>query len=39
MIVAANGHAFGGGLGLVAAADIAIAADTAAFSFRRVRVG
>lgn len=39
VIVAANGHAFGGGLGLVAAADIAIAADTAAFSFSEVRVG
>jgi len=39
VIVAANGHGFGGGLGLVAAADIAIAADTAAFSFSEVRVG
>jgi methylglutaconyl-CoA hydratase len=39
VIVAANGHAFGGGLGLVAAADIAIAADSAVFSFSEVRVG
>jgi methylglutaconyl-CoA hydratase len=39
VIVAANGHAFGGGLGLVAAADVAIAADTAAFSFSEVRIG
>jgi methylglutaconyl-CoA hydratase len=28
VIVAANGHAFGGGVGLVAAADIAIAVDS-----------
>jgi len=39
VVVAANGHAFGGGLGLVAAADIAIAADAARFSFSEVRVG
>jgi methylglutaconyl-CoA hydratase len=39
VIVAANGHAFGGGNGLVAAADIAIAVDTAKFSFSEVRVG
>jgi methylglutaconyl-CoA hydratase len=39
VVVAANGHAFGGGLGLVAAADIALAADTASFSFSEVRVG
>ena len=39
VIVAVNGHAFGGGIGLVAAADIAIAADTAAFAFSEVRVG
>jgi methylglutaconyl-CoA hydratase len=31
--------AFGGGVGLVAAADIAIAADTAKFAFSEVRVG
>jgi methylglutaconyl-CoA hydratase len=39
VIVAANGHAFGGGLGLIAAADIAIAVDTARFSFSEVRIG
>lgn len=39
MIAAVNGHAFGGGLGLVAAADIAIAADTAQMSFSEVRIG
>ena len=39
VVVAANGHAFGGGVGLVAAADIAIAADTAVFSFSEVRIG
>ena len=30
---------FGGGIGLVAAADIAIAADSARFAFSEVRVG
>jgi methylglutaconyl-CoA hydratase len=39
VIAAVNGHAFGGGLGLVAAADIAIAADGARFSFSEVRLG
>ena len=39
VIVAANGHAFGGGVGLVAAADIAIAVDSASFSFSEVRIG
>jgi methylglutaconyl-CoA hydratase len=39
VIVAANGHAFGGGVGLVAAADIAIAVDSAMLSFSEVRVG
>jgi methylglutaconyl-CoA hydratase len=39
VIVAANGHAFGGGVGLVAAADIAIAVDNATLSFSEVRVG
>ena len=39
VIVAANGHAFGGGVGLVAAADIALAVDGATFSFSEVRVG
>ena len=39
VIAAVNGHAFGGGIGLVAAADIAVAVDTARFSFSEVRVG
>jgi len=34
-----NGHAFGGGVGLVAACDLTVAADTAAFAFSEVRVG
>lgn len=39
VIAAVNGHAFGGGLGLVAAADISIAADGAQMSFSEVRIG
>jgi methylglutaconyl-CoA hydratase len=39
VIAAVNGAAFGGGAGLVAAADIAIAADNASFSFSEVRIG
>jgi len=39
VVAAVNGHAFGGGLGLVAAADIAIAADHAMFGFSEVRIG
>jgi len=39
VIAAVNGHAFGGGIGLVAAADIAIAVETAKFSFSEVRIG
>ena len=39
VIAAVNGAAFGGGLGLVAAADIAIAAESAKFSFSEVRLG
>jgi methylglutaconyl-CoA hydratase len=39
VIAAVNGHAFGGGVGLVAACDIAIAADSVAFSFSEVRIG
>jgi len=39
VIVAANGHAFGGGVGLVAAADVSIAVEGATFSFSEVRVG
>lgn len=34
-----NGHAFGGGVGLAAACDLTIAADSAMFSFSEVRVG
>lgn len=34
-----NGHAFGGGVGLVAACDLTLAADAAMFSFSEVRVG
>lgn len=39
VIAAVNGHAFGGGIGLVAACDIAVAVDTATFAFSEVRVG
>jgi len=39
VVVAANGHAFGGGVGLVAAADVAVAVEGATFSFSEVRVG
>lgn len=39
VIAAINGHAFGGGIGLVAAADIAISVDSARFSFSEVRLG
>ena len=39
VVVAANGHAFGGGIGLVAAADVALAVEGAMFSFSEVRVG
>jgi methylglutaconyl-CoA hydratase len=38
-IAAVNGHAFGGGIGLIAACDIAIAVETAKFAFSEVRVG
>src|SRR5262245_55806744 len=34
-----NGHAFGGGVGLAAACDLTVAADSAQFSFSEVRVG
>jgi len=39
VIAAVNGHAFGGGIGLIAACDIAIAVETAKFGFSEVRVG
>lgn len=39
VIAAVNGHAFGGGLGLVACADIAVAAEGAKFAFSEVRIG
>jgi methylglutaconyl-CoA hydratase len=39
VIAAVNGAAFGGGLGLVAAADIAIGAQSARMGFSEVRVG
>jgi methylglutaconyl-CoA hydratase len=39
VIVAANGHAFAGGLGMVAAADIAISVEEARFGFSEVRIG
>lgn len=39
VIVAINGAAFAGGLGLVGAADIAIAVDNATMSFSEVRIG
>ncbi len=34
-----NGHAFGGGVGLAAACDLTVAADSANFSFSEVRIG
>jgi len=39
VIAAVNGAAFAGGLGLVGAADIVIAAEDAPFSFSEVRIG
>ena len=39
VIAAVNGAAFAGGLGLVGASDIVIAADDAQFSFSEVRIG
>lgn len=39
VVAAVNGHAFGGGIGLVAAADIAIASEAAVLSFSEVRLG
>src|SRR5262249_58714299 len=34
-----NGHAFGGGIGLVAACDLVVASDAATFAFSEVRIG
>ena len=39
VIAAVNGPAFAGGLGLVAACDIAVTVETAVFSFSEVRIG
>ncbi|MGE0046927.1 MAG: enoyl-CoA hydratase-related protein [Hyphomonadaceae bacterium] len=39
VIAAINGPAFAGGLGLVAACDIVVAAESARFSFSEVRIG
>ncbi len=39
VVAAVNGAAYGGGVGLVAAADIAVAAESATFAFSEVRVG
>jgi len=39
VIARVNGHALGGGAGLVACADLAIAVDTATFGFTEARLG
>jgi len=39
VIACVNGPAFGGGVGLAAACDLTIAADSAVFSFSEVRIG
>lgn len=39
VIAAVNGHAFAGGLGMVAASDLVISAEEAMFSFSEVRIG
>jgi methylglutaconyl-CoA hydratase len=39
VVAAVNGSAYGGGVGLVAAADVAIAVDGAEFAFSEVRLG
>ena len=39
IVVAVNGSAFAGGLGLIGAADIAISVEQAEFSFTEVRIG
>ena len=39
IVARVNGHAIAGGCGLVAAADFAVASDTARFGFTEVRIG
>jgi methylglutaconyl-CoA hydratase len=39
VLVRVNGHARAGGIGLIAAADMAVAAEAATFAFTEVRVG
>src|SRR5262249_10393436 len=39
VIARVNGHAFGGGIGLVAACDLVVASDAATFAFSEVRIG
>ena len=39
LIARVNGQAFGGGLGLISIADVAIAVDTARFAFTETRLG
>lgn len=39
VIARVNGHAFGGGAGLVAACDVAVSTDSALFSFSEVKLG
>lgn len=39
VVAAVNGHALGGGLGLVCACDLAVAAETATFGTPEIRVG
>jgi methylglutaconyl-CoA hydratase len=39
VVAGVNGHAFGGGVGLAAACDVAVAAESARLSFSEVRVG
>ena len=39
VVAGVNGHAFGGGVGLAAACDVAVGVDSALFSFSEVRLG
>jgi methylglutaconyl-CoA hydratase len=39
VVAGVNGHAFGGGIGLAAACDVAVGASSARFSFSEVRIG